>query len=280
LLEANGTQGFLDFGTSYAAHGRYFEEFLKPRDDQGILDHLVMGVLPPIEGLYRTDLTPPWAHVWDRLGDDAKRKIAPAGILLSHAHGDHASDIAYVRSVVPIHASLTTAVTLKALQDSGRGGLATETVAWAKRATTAAGDTLAVDQGESAHQRIFRVPHGSALSASVEEYWVEPRGKTGDLITHPIEESDELGSWKLSCLPVDHSILGSVAWGIETGEGLVLYTGDLRPPRAGADLRRHLRAGAGRNRRTSSRDRGRSAGELSGRGTKRVEARHRRLCAA
>ena len=47
LLEDRDTRVLLDFGASFRARGLYYEEFLTPRAPLGLLDSLVMGLLPP-----------------------------------------------------------------------------------------------------------------------------------------------------------------------------------------------------------------------------------------
>src|SRR4030065_2069167 len=56
LLEDGDARLFLDFGTDYHTRNLYFREFLDPRANQGLLDPLTTGLLPPLEGLYRSDL--------------------------------------------------------------------------------------------------------------------------------------------------------------------------------------------------------------------------------
>jgi hypothetical protein len=67
LLEWDDRACFLDFGTDFAVTGRFYEEFLRPRGSTlGLRDFLRMGLIPPLEGIYRDDL---WAHepdVWER----------------------------------------------------------------------------------------------------------------------------------------------------------------------------------------------------------------------
>src|SRR4030065_1139954 len=56
LLEDHKGKLFLDFGYRYSKYRTYYEEYLKPRAGAGLLDLLVMGLLPHLEGIYRTDL--------------------------------------------------------------------------------------------------------------------------------------------------------------------------------------------------------------------------------
>ena len=39
LLEDKGTKVFLDFGMSFGRVGKYFEEYVKPRTSNGIVDY-------------------------------------------------------------------------------------------------------------------------------------------------------------------------------------------------------------------------------------------------
>lgn len=67
LVETPEGAWFCDFGTRFKLAGRFYEEFLKPRASSlGIHDFLRIGLLPPLEGIYRDDL---WAYepdLWDR----------------------------------------------------------------------------------------------------------------------------------------------------------------------------------------------------------------------
>src|SRR4030042_1249073 len=69
------------------------------------------------------------------------------------------------------------------------------------------------------------------LNPDAVEFWRQgfwertPRQK--ELVSHPLEDHT-LCSFNLRCFPVDHSIPGACAWGIETSSGWVIYSGDLR----------------------------------------------------
>src|SRR3989337_1942482 len=59
LLEDRGHALLLDFGFPYKRHKLFYEEYLKPRSGAGLLDPLVMGLVPPLRGIYRQDLDTP-----------------------------------------------------------------------------------------------------------------------------------------------------------------------------------------------------------------------------
>lgn len=109
LLEDKGTKVFLDFGKSFSRREKYFEEYLKPRQSNGIVDLLTTGLVPDIEGVYRDDLM-----------EKAGRKIISPDIdavLLTHAHADHVDYISFLHEKIPIYMGSTCHMMLQAIQD-------------------------------------------------------------------------------------------------------------------------------------------------------------------
>ena len=132
LLEDGDWQVLLDFGKSFGAHARYFEEFLTPRTTTGAFDFLRTGLLPPLEGLYRPDLEllPEvrafWTHARNQAG--YRNDVRPRAVLLSHAHQDHHGHLSFLDTGIPIVSSAVTALIVKGMQDCGQPGLENETV--------------------------------------------------------------------------------------------------------------------------------------------------------
>ena len=88
LLSWDDAAWMLDFGTRFAATSRYFEEFVKPRGATlGLRDYLRMGLLPPLEGLYRDDLCCHEPDLWQRYRNhpDYRRVPELKGVLLHGA---------------------------------------------------------------------------------------------------------------------------------------------------------------------------------------------------
>lgn len=109
LLEDKDTKIFLDFGKSFSRRTKFFEEYINPRTSNGIMDFITMGLVPDISGLYR-----------DYLMNLAGRKIEKPeldGVLLSHAHSDHADYISFLHEDIPIYMGETCHTILKALEE-------------------------------------------------------------------------------------------------------------------------------------------------------------------
>jgi len=122
LLQDGDRSLFLDFGYSFKANKQLYEEYLRPRGGAGLLDPLEMGLIPPLEGLYRNDLEIP--GLWQRFGNNPlyKKMGNVDGVLLSHAHMDHSGYISFLKADIPIYSTAVTAFIAKANQDSGRAG--------------------------------------------------------------------------------------------------------------------------------------------------------------
>ena len=113
LLEDKDAKIFLDFGMSFGQANKYFSEFLQPRKCNGLRDFIEFGLVPDIKGLYRLDFLKKMGRPNEELDID--------GVLLSHAHADHASYINHLREDLPIFCSHETFSILKAMNDTGAG---------------------------------------------------------------------------------------------------------------------------------------------------------------
>ena len=117
---------------------------------------------------------------------------AAHAVLLSHAHLDHAGHITFLDERIPIYCSPLCHRTLQAMQDSRARDFETEITNFRPRP--------AFPDEQAAIPRLF----------------------------HEITGEFTAGGFSCRALPVDHSMLGCVAFLLRTSRGNVLYTGDLR----------------------------------------------------
>jgi ribonuclease J len=229
LLEDDKGKLLLDFGYPYGKYRNFYEEYLKPRAGAGLLDLLVMGLLPHLEGIYRTDLET--GNLWQQVRHAKHhRKLGDIdGVLLTHAHLDHSGHISCLREDIPVYATATTAFIIKATQDSGKADFDQQVCYFTPRVEDRVeglrqGAYVASSGGD--RQRRFCVADQSKLSEEARNFW-EKATRQKKLDSQPLEDICECG-FNLRCFRVDHSIPGACAWGIETSSGWVVYSGDLR----------------------------------------------------
>lgn len=240
LVEDAGTAFLLDFGTSFATRGRYYEEFLKPRGPRGLLDPLVMELLPPLQGIYRSDLEPPGEDLWARVPPQATLDLA--GVLLSHAHLDHTGALSFLRDGVPILTGAMTAVICKAVQDCGQSDFEQEVCYLVPREENEG--MLTMPRGQPALQRPFQLVEDARPTAAAEAFW-STSYTSREIVPQPLLPTSELSGIPVKRFPVDHSVFGASAFAVETSAGWVVYTGDLRcHGRAGEDTRRFAQQAA------------------------------------
>jgi ribonuclease J len=254
LVEDSDRRLFLDFGFPYKRHKLFYEEYLRPRSGAGLLDPLAMGLLPPLEGLYRDDLVTP--GLWQQFrGARLYRELGQLdGVLLSHAHLDHSGYISFLRDNVPTYATAVTAFITKAMQDSGKSDFDQQVCYFrpAARECPTGWRQMACLTGNTAkQQRQFCIAdvEPEALSLEATQFWKqgfwEKTPQQKELVSCPLAAHHNC-SFNLRCFPVDHSIPGACAWGIETSSGWIIYSGDLRLHGKRAELtRRFIEEAAG-----------------------------------
>ncbi len=235
LLEDGERKLFLDFGFPYKRQKLFYEEYLKPRGGAGLLDPLTMGLIPPLEGLYRDDLATP--SLWEQFRDaPAFRRLNRVdGVLLTHAHLDHSGHISFIKDTVPVYTTAVTAFVTKAIQDSGKSDFDQQVCYFNP---TSHGYPKGLKQvacltGDAKQQRQFCVADvkPEAMNPEAVEFWRwgfwKKTTRQKELASCPLTSHSGC-SLSLRCFPVDHSIPGACAWGIETSSGWVIYSGDLR----------------------------------------------------
>jgi len=254
LLEDGEGRLFLDFGFPYKRHKLFYEEYLKPRSGAGLLDPLAMGLLPPLEGLYRDDLVIP--GLWQEFQHTPTyRELGRVdGVLLSHAHLDHSGHISFLKDSVPIYTTAVTAFIAKAMQDSGKSDFDQQVCYFSpttRECPTGWRQIACLTGSTPREQRQFCLADvkPEALSPDATAFWNwgfwEKTARQKELVSCPLASYSRC-SFNLRCFPVDHSIPGACAWGIETSSGWLVYSGDLRLHGKRAELTRRFIEQAGR----------------------------------
>lgn len=125
LLEDDGTKIFLDFGMSFGKREEFFEEYLSPRSSNALGDFLEMGLIPNLEGVYRTDLV-------KLLGREPKPSII-AALFISHAHADHVNYASFFHEDIPFYCGRTALLILQSLNESKTRSIETEILDFKER---------------------------------------------------------------------------------------------------------------------------------------------------
>ena len=194
LVESGGTRIFMDFGMSFSQEGQFFSQFLGPRTSNSLNDLFELGILPKIKGFYRRDYA-------KHMGFDGDEENEIDAVLLTHAHVDHCAYISYIREDIPVYCSEESKLIMQNFDETGS------------------------DQYLTAKQRfqIYENAKGKISRASGDRVAVPRRievfesGKKFDI--------DSIG---VEPLPVDHSIPGVNAFILNTPDGTIGNTADLR----------------------------------------------------
>lgn len=199
LLEDKDAKIFLDFGMSFGQANKYFSEFLQPRKCGGLSDFFEFGLLPDIYGLYRSDFLKHMGRREEELGFD--------GVLLSHAHADHASYINHLREDLPIFCSPESYAILKALNDTGSSTFNDITD------LTRCFETYINKNGDLSRK----------TTLTHEDLTVERAFQVFDF-----GKSFNIKHLEIEPFRVDHSLAGATGYIIHTSSGTIVYTGDFR----------------------------------------------------
>ena len=195
LVEDKGTKIFLDFGMQMGKANDYFSEFLNPRILNGMGDLFEFGLLPKLNGLYRTDYA-------KHIDFNGKEETDFDAVILTHAHLDHAAYIHYLRPDIPVYCSEATKLILQGLQDTGSKE---EYLTFKRNFQIRKNDKgqMSRCKGEDFQEARKISMFQNGKSFSIDSIEVEP-------------------------LSVDHSLPGVTAVILHTSNGSIAYTADIR----------------------------------------------------
>jgi len=223
-LQTEGVGILLDFGMNYKRWGEFYAEFLGPRSTRGINDLLLLGILPPLKGVYRDDVFP---------GDFNKNsflqiELQVDAVFLTHAHKDHCQHIGLLREDIPIYCSPLTATIMKAMQDTAGSSLFDEMVYFARRKPGEENGILQSEKNWKIGKQVFIF---GEKNDAVDEFWLRsPYAEKHRFEMRPLSlvEENKINDIEFRYFPVDHSIPGATAFAFLTDYGWIVYTGDLR----------------------------------------------------
>ncbi|HLE47380.1 MAG TPA: MBL fold metallo-hydrolase RNA specificity domain-containing protein, partial [Candidatus Thermoplasmatota archaeon] len=237
ILVGWGGEGvFLDFGINYGRWGQYFEEYLRPRPTHGLGDLWRLGLVPQVENLYRPDVIPPGLQP----GKELPVKTINA-VYVSHGHLDHAGLVGLLRTDIPVVTSRTTAAILKSIQDSGKQEIFSQSVySSALKQESVGGQSVLRGDTERAYMGRDLFLTDGAGNAAFQRFWSEPPTRVDPLAKRKGRGPKGLdagairrqqpgdGGVLARAFTVDHSVLGSSGFILESPQGPIAYSGDLR----------------------------------------------------
>lgn len=201
LIEDKDSKIFFDFGMSFGKRAMFFEEYLKPRASNGIVDLIFTGLLPEIKGVYRKDLL-------KFAGMEVHEYPSIDAVFLTHPHADHANYISFLDDEIPIYLGECALSVLRGVQEPAVRDIEKEIVNYKKR------PLMKKDYKNPPVEREFRTfRSGNKI-------------KINDIEVIPIH--------------VDHSVPGSYGFLIHCSDATIVYTGDIRMHGLRADMSREF----------------------------------------
>ncbi|MFX1376151.1 MAG: hypothetical protein ACFFA0_10085 [Promethearchaeota archaeon] len=216
-----GSKTYLfDFGLSFNDNSQYFSEFLSPRRFNGIIDYIYLGLIPPLNNLYRNDLISPFQELlkkepYNILTSD---KSVIEAAFLSHAHIDHYKFIGFLKQKTPIYMNWITNTILEYLSDTSTDYLIPEILSFYE-AFKLVPKKRQKKEGEIKYKR-----------ANKNDYNTNEIKRKIKIMDNekPYHFKTSNGEVNITQFLVDHSIPGACAYIIENDGRSIIYTGDFR----------------------------------------------------
>jgi len=113
LLEDGANRIFLDFGKSFTQFNKYYGGYLTPRTVNAIGDYIEFDIIPPIKGLYKSELLQ-GTHI-------PESKPTVDGVFLSHPHIDHIGCLSFLDENIPVYCGEIAKLIIDAIEESTMG---------------------------------------------------------------------------------------------------------------------------------------------------------------
>ncbi len=194
LIEDKKDKIFLDFGMSFGEQFKYFDAFLTPRKLNGMGDFFELGLLPRLNGIYRKDYL--------RWMGKKEEQLACNGVFISHAHADHIGYIHFLREDLPIYGTPETHKIIDSVEETSGTG-------WCEFANL------------KRTFEFYKNKKGGYSRLQGDEARLPRKRSTVD---KPIK----FDSITVKSSRVNHSVPGATGYIIETTQGSIAYTGDVR----------------------------------------------------
>ena len=216
-----GDKKFLfDFGLSFGDSQKYYSEFLKPRKLNGIIDYLYLGLIPPINKLYRNDLITPFSDV---LNSEPYKIITTNenivdAFFLTHAHMDHYKFVGFLKQTTPIYLNWMSKTIIEHLTDTSTDTLSREVLNFYETFKIVPKKRQS-NNDEIDYKRATKSDY--ARSETIRPIKIIKEGKS-------IRFSSPKGEIIITQYQTDHSIPGAGSYILEFDGRSVIYTGDFK----------------------------------------------------
>jgi len=220
FININERRFLFDFGLSFNENNQYFSEFLSPRKFNGIIDYLYLGLIPPLNGLYRNDLVIPFKETLrkDPYNIVPSDKSIIDACFLSHAHLDHYKFIGFLQKNTPLYMNWISYVLLDFLTKTTKDSINPEILNFYEFFKTIP---------KKKQKKGTEIEYKRATKKDYKDH--ETKRKVTLMRENvPYIFNSTAGNIHITQNPTDHSIPGACSFIVEHDGRSIIYTGDFR----------------------------------------------------